>query len=304
MFDNNLIDILNYLFIPNDSGKDYIINENISFNEVDKIIEKVRKIIMDLYISCDKDYRKGIKLFEEILLDKNIELAENRIKNENENEKYNTNKNDYYKKKEEEDNKKKEDEDEKEERKIEDYFKQFKEKNKELLDKEQREQDKIDNEDKNIIKRNKAIEEAGDHLDKYNLPVPIKKDINQMLKEKEKEEKDKLEKKIQKLINFFFSGVCPKEHTLIRGECQNDCGACDICNKDINIGEMSFTCETCEDFDVCNSKYHDEYDIAKAYLKLSKSDNNEEDIPIKNNTDEHMSMENNSLSELNQLNQL
>merc|ERR1712166_694883 len=38
MFDKKLIEILNYLFIPNENGKDYVINENISFDDIDEII--------------------------------------------------------------------------------------------------------------------------------------------------------------------------------------------------------------------------------------------------------------------------
>merc|ERR1712166_1189910 len=158
MFDKKLIEILNYLFIPNENGKDYVINENISFDDIDEIIVKVRENIMDLYITCDKDYRKGIKLFEKILLDKNIELAEKRLK-PNKNFNKNVNTNDYYKKKEEEDKEKKIDADEEkdkekeeqikvlteQEKDLEQYMeianKKNKEKNKELLDKEQREQD-------------------------------------------------------------------------------------------------------------------------------------------------------------------
>jgi len=53
-FDKNLIIILNYLFIPDENNVDYIINDNLSFDDINEIIEKVRKIIMELYIVCDK----------------------------------------------------------------------------------------------------------------------------------------------------------------------------------------------------------------------------------------------------------
>jgi len=94
-FDKNLIEILDYLFIPDKNGIDYMINEDLSLEDIDNIIENVRKIIMELYIVCDKDYRKGIKLFENILLDKNIELAEKRLKNNN--DYYKDKNNNYYK---------------------------------------------------------------------------------------------------------------------------------------------------------------------------------------------------------------
>lgn len=305
-FDNNLIDILNYLFIPNDSGKDYIINENISFDEIDKIIEKVRKIIMELYIICDKDYRKGIKLFEEILLDKNIELADRRLKynNKNFNKNENENENDYYKKKEEEYKEKKISKMEKEEKQTDDDIKRMTKKEKEkeqyqkkldkdakkmnekLLAKKQREQDEIDNEDKNIAKRNEDIDEAGYNLDKYNLNDKSAGDVQEeAMGEKIKE--------INKLIDFYNSGKCPFGHELTRGKCLDDCGVCDICDKDINTGEISFTCEIC-DFDIC-SEEHGDINIEESYYKFYENTENNKD------EEEHMSIENNSLSKLNKL---
>jgi hypothetical protein len=77
IFDKQLIDILNYIFVPD--GDEYIINEKITFDAVDQLIKRVREIIMEIYIICEKDYRTGLELFEKILLDKNIELAVMRI---------------------------------------------------------------------------------------------------------------------------------------------------------------------------------------------------------------------------------
>ena len=305
MFDKKLIEILNYLFIPNENGKDYVINENISFDDIDEIIVKVRENIMDLYITCDKDYRKGIKLFEKILLDKNIELAEKRLK-PNKNFNKNVNTNDYYKKKEEEDKEKKIDADEEKEKEKEEQIKVLteqekdleqymeiankknKEKNKELLDKEQREQDKIDNEDKNIIKRIKDVDEAGDNLGKYNLnDIAAREALERGAKER-------------LMFQLFQAEKCPFGHKLkkIPVEEKDNEGFCDICDDEINIGDHSITCVECRTngvkFDICED-LHSAESLGKRYIQFS------EHIEKDENNDEHMSMGNDMVRKLNQL---
>lgn len=338
MFDKKLIEILNYLFIPNENGKDYVINENISFDDIDEIIEEVRENIMKLYITCDKDYRKGIKLFEKILLDKNIELAEKRLKF-NKNFNTNVNANDYYKKKEEEDKEKKIDEDEDkekaeednikkltaEEKDIEQYMKKinkkYEEKNKELLDKEQREQDKIDNEDKNLKKIMKDIAEAGTMtLEQFKAKVAdgtyeitpqsyelIANALSDMDEQVIREKKNELEELMKRTYN---KNLCPFGHELYQGKytkTDNNPYVCDICNRDIKPGDKMFFCDdkNC-DFDM--HFYHGENDqdnidaIANGYYNIYKGLKNIE--KDENNKKEHMSKENNMLSELNELNEL
>ena len=78
IIDNTLIETLNLLFVIDETDH-YIINEKLTSNGVDKLTETVRATIMELYINCEKDYKKGVELFENILLSKNIYLVENRI---------------------------------------------------------------------------------------------------------------------------------------------------------------------------------------------------------------------------------
>ena len=310
MFDKKLIEILNYLFIPNENGKDYVINENISFDDIDEIIENVRENIMDLYITCDEDYRKGIKLFEKILLDKNIELAEKRLK-PNKNFDKNVNINNYYKKKEEEDKEKKIDEDEDkekaeeddikkltaEEKDLEQYMakqeKKWKENNKELLDKEQREQDEIDNEDKNLKKIMKDIDEAADAaFTKYDLnDIAAREALERGAKER-------------LMFQLFQAEKCPFGHKLkkIPVEEKDNEGFCDICDDEINIGDHSITCVECRTngvkFDICED-LHSAESLGKRYIQFSEHIEKDE-----NNKKKHMSKENNSLIKFNQLNEL
>ena len=337
MFDKKLIEILNYLFIPNENGKDYVINENISFDDIDKIIEKVREDIMDLYITCDKDYRKGIKLFEKILLDKNIELAEKRLKpNKNFTKNVNVNINDYYKKKEEEDKEKKIEKDEKKNKKIEDNIKKLteaekeeekfqkkldketKEMNEKLLAEQQREQDEIYNEDEILKKIIRDIEEAGTMtLEQFKAKVDdgtykiapqsyelIAKALSDMDEQVIREKKNELEELMKRT---YYKNLCPFGHELYKGKYTktgNNPYVCDICNRDIKPGDKMFFCDD-EDCDFDMHFYHDENDkdniddIANGYYNLSKGLKDFE--KDENNKKEHMSKENNILSELNEL---
>ena len=285
-FDKNLIEILNYLFTPDETGIDYIINENLSLKDVDDIIEKVRKIIMELYIVCDKDYRKGLKLFEKILLDKNIELAEKRLKNTNKN--FNTTKNKYN------ENEKEKEKEKEQKYREEEYIEEFKdieramekekqilkEDNKNLLDeignKEEEDRDK----DKELLQREKDLD-----IDNKSMGY-IKENYN--LDEANKILTDGVEKLTEKIIKKYDNNLCPNGHPLIYGTCTNDCGICDICDEEIEEGEKSYGCDICQ-FDICNKK-HEDIAIIQAYLKTSNIENNS-----------HMSIKTPDLKNLNNI---
>jgi len=285
-FDKNLIIILNYLFIPDENNVDYIINDNLSFDDINEIIEKVRKIIMELYIVCDKDYREGIKLFEKILLDKNIELAEKRLKNTNK-KYYNKFEENYQKNYQEnyQENKEKDDivyRQEKEfnrERDIKDMVDNVLEKeNDYLLEKEKENIEKEKKEEEENKKRENDLDIDNKSM-KYIEENYDFSDVNKILN-------TGIEKITKKIIEKYENNLCPSGHKLIDGKCIDDCGICDICNKNIKIGENSYFCQKC-DFDVCNQQ-HDENDIVEAYLKQQKNEN-------------HMSIKKNTLKELNKI---
>jgi len=300
-FDKNLIKILDYLFIPDKDGIDYIINENLSFEDIDNIIEKVRKIIMELYIICDKDYRKGIKLFENILLDKNIELAKLRLKNpdktsyNNYNEKfkknpYNNYAENYQEKKLNMDNKIRDENNEKMNKEIKkellEQKKKLEEDNKQLIENEEEEEERRkyeNNKDKQINEvladiRGKDIKKDIKAFDIYDLS-PTAADVIT----------DAMDTKFQDIFDNHLK-KCPKNHDLEYLK-RKYIVECDICYEDINAGENCYHCKLC-DFDICD-KNHDPKEVSEAYLVFLREDEMEDKVNIKNSKNENTKSVNN-----------
>ena len=79
-----LLSVINELFsyiIDPYSGKKVIrVNPNLTDESLQKIIEKTRKIIVDLYIKCETDYVNGLKIYEAIVESKILETTQNQIK--------------------------------------------------------------------------------------------------------------------------------------------------------------------------------------------------------------------------------
>ena len=79
---NKLIDILNKLFVKEINNvthrEEYTVNPSLTSNKLQKIIVETRKLILELYIQCEKDFRQGIKLFEMIIEKKEQMRNENR----------------------------------------------------------------------------------------------------------------------------------------------------------------------------------------------------------------------------------
>lgn len=244
-YDINLIKILNILFIPDIDGINYIINENISYEDIDEIIEKVRKIIIEIYLSCDKDYRTGIKLFETLLLDKNIELAYKRLNN-NSSKNLNTDINpDYYEKikKENDDIQKIHDDSEK-------ILKEADEVKNRVMENEKKEKE----EDKKIedAEKQRAFDE-----DIYNKSIGELSDNYDITPEA---------MKLLTVIEKINNNKCPRGHVMER--CGDDEGGiCDVCDDDIEPGDNYMCCieDDC-DFDICKREHTQEQIIA-SYLK-------------------------------------
>ena len=55
------------------------INPNLTEKLLQKLIKDARKIIIDLYISCETDFQKGLGLFEAIVKAKMMSTAQRRI---------------------------------------------------------------------------------------------------------------------------------------------------------------------------------------------------------------------------------
>jgi hypothetical protein len=81
---DKLLAIINILFtyvIDPFSGKKKIrVNPNLTEELLQKTIEDTRRVIIDLYLSCEMDYNKGIQLFEAIVEQKILDTTQNQIK--------------------------------------------------------------------------------------------------------------------------------------------------------------------------------------------------------------------------------
>jgi hypothetical protein len=82
---NKLLGIINELFIfvnqPYGNKKKIRINPKLTEESLQKIIEKTRNIIIELYVKCELDYVNGIKLYEAIVESKILETTKNQIDN-------------------------------------------------------------------------------------------------------------------------------------------------------------------------------------------------------------------------------
>lgn len=80
-----LLDVINELFIfvndPYSDKKKIRVNPKLTEDSLQKIVEKTRKIIIELYVKCELDYVNGIKLYEAIVESKILETTKNQIDN-------------------------------------------------------------------------------------------------------------------------------------------------------------------------------------------------------------------------------
>ena len=82
---SKLLTVINELFIfINDpyTGKKVIkINPHLTEESLQKVVEKTRKLIIDLYIKCESDYVNGVKIYEAIVEKKILETTQKQIEN-------------------------------------------------------------------------------------------------------------------------------------------------------------------------------------------------------------------------------
>ena len=73
--------MFSYWLDPKKQEKVLTINPNLTEKLLQKLIKDARKIIIDLYISCETDFQKGLGLFEAIVKAKMMSTAQRRIAN-------------------------------------------------------------------------------------------------------------------------------------------------------------------------------------------------------------------------------
>ena len=82
---NELLSVINEIFTyvidPYTSKKVIRVNPKLTDDTLQQIIVKTRKIIMELYVKCEKDYINGIKLYEAIVEKKILETTQKQIEN-------------------------------------------------------------------------------------------------------------------------------------------------------------------------------------------------------------------------------
>ena len=71
--------MFSYWLDPKKQEKILTINPNLTEKLLQKLIKDARKIIIDLYISCETDFQKGLGLFEAIVKAKMMSTAQRRI---------------------------------------------------------------------------------------------------------------------------------------------------------------------------------------------------------------------------------
>jgi hypothetical protein len=80
-----LLTVINELFIfvddPYSDKKKIRVNPKLNENSLQKIVEKTREIIIELYVKCELDYVNGIKIYEAIVESKILETTKKQIEN-------------------------------------------------------------------------------------------------------------------------------------------------------------------------------------------------------------------------------
>lgn len=79
----SLLDILNELFVytidPQTNKKQIRVNPKLNEDSLQKVVVKTRQMIMELYLKCETDFAKGIKIYEAIVEKKILETAQKQI---------------------------------------------------------------------------------------------------------------------------------------------------------------------------------------------------------------------------------
>jgi len=74
-------DLFTYVVDPYTKKKKIRINPKLNDELLQSAVEKARKLIIDLYVKCEKDYVEGVKLYEAIVESTILETTKNQIGN-------------------------------------------------------------------------------------------------------------------------------------------------------------------------------------------------------------------------------
>jgi hypothetical protein len=74
-------DLFTYVIDPYSGKKVIRVNPLLNDELLQKSVEKTRKLIIDLYVRCETDYVKGVKLYEAIVESKILETTQKQIEN-------------------------------------------------------------------------------------------------------------------------------------------------------------------------------------------------------------------------------
>jgi hypothetical protein len=80
MNQTKLMDILNNMFVSTNTEKKIRINPKLSENMLDEIVVETRTLIINLYLTCEKDYARGLNIYEAIVEKKIFDSSQNQIK--------------------------------------------------------------------------------------------------------------------------------------------------------------------------------------------------------------------------------
>jgi hypothetical protein len=79
-----LMDILNKMFVytinPNTRKNQVRVNPKLSEHLLDEIVVETRTLIINLYLTCEKDYARGLNIYEAIVEKKIFDSSQNQIK--------------------------------------------------------------------------------------------------------------------------------------------------------------------------------------------------------------------------------
>lgn len=74
-------DLFSYVIDPYTGKKAIRINPKLTESSLQKVVEKTRRLIINLYVKCEQDYVNGVKLYEVIVESKIFETTQKQINN-------------------------------------------------------------------------------------------------------------------------------------------------------------------------------------------------------------------------------
>jgi hypothetical protein len=81
---NKLLKVLNELFISRINEKnerDITINPDLNYRKLERLSETTRELILNLFVTCEKDYKKGIQIYQQIVDAKLITIIPSKREN-------------------------------------------------------------------------------------------------------------------------------------------------------------------------------------------------------------------------------